>query len=82
MRSGGESKSGNPCDKFIALHSPAKADITVNIVVPTLGSLDFIPGLETDISIFFTDCKVIKNPIGLKKNRSSVEYRLLNCGLF
>ena len=37
-----QSKSGNPCDKLIALCSCASRDITVNIVVPTLGSLDAI----------------------------------------
>jgi hypothetical protein len=39
------SKSGKPCDKLIALCLLAKAVIVVNIVVPTLGNLDFmVPG--------------------------------------
>lgn len=35
-------KSGKPCDKLIALCSCANADITVKMVVPVFGSLDFI----------------------------------------
>jgi hypothetical protein len=35
-------KSGKPCPRFTALCSVAKALITVKIVVPTLGSLDWI----------------------------------------
>src|SRR5512134_2561055 len=35
-----QSKSGKPCDRLIALCSCASRDITVKIVVPTLGSLD------------------------------------------
>jgi len=38
-------KFGNPCDKFIALHSVANDDITVKIVVPTEGSLVVKTGL-------------------------------------
>ena len=33
-------KSGNPCDRLIALCSPASLDIIVKIVVPTWGSLE------------------------------------------
>src|SRR6185436_9145767 len=37
---GSQSKSGNPCDRLIAPRSAASFDITVKIVVPTLGSFD------------------------------------------
>src|SRR3954452_221630 len=37
---GSQSKSGNPCDKLIAPRSAASLDMTVKIVVPTLGSFD------------------------------------------
>src|SRR5262249_19616271 len=37
---GSQSKSGNPCDRLIAPRSAASFDMTVKIVVPTLGSLD------------------------------------------
>jgi hypothetical protein len=39
---GSQSKSGKPCDRLIAPRSAASFDITVKIVVPTLGSLDLI----------------------------------------
>ena len=42
ISSGEVSKSGKPCDKLIAPTSAATADITVNIVVPTCGSLDMM----------------------------------------
>jgi hypothetical protein len=38
--SGAQSKSGNPWDRLIALCSAASRDITVKMVVPTLGSLE------------------------------------------
>src|SRR5215831_12537408 len=37
---GSQSKSGKPCDKLIAPRSAASFDMTVKIVVPTLGSFD------------------------------------------
>ena len=40
MSFGFTSKFGNPCERFIALCSLAKALITVKIVVPTFGSFD------------------------------------------
>src|SRR5258705_12385775 len=39
-RRGAQSKSGKPCDRLIALCSWASRDMTVKIVVPTLGSLE------------------------------------------
>src|ERR1043166_7903593 len=39
---GSQSKSGKPCERLIAPRSAASFDITVKIVVPTLGSLDLI----------------------------------------
>jgi hypothetical protein len=35
-------KSGNPCPRFTALCSVARALITVKMVVPTSGNLDWI----------------------------------------
>src|SRR3954470_19931234 len=40
---GSQSKSGNPCDRLIAPRSAASFDMTVKIVVPTLGSFDVRP---------------------------------------
>src|SRR5215203_951356 len=38
---GSQSKSGKPCDRLIAPRSAASFDMTVKIVVPTFGNLDF-----------------------------------------
>jgi hypothetical protein len=43
-----QSKLGNPCDKFSAFCSLAKADITENIEVPDFGNLEEI---ESGLSI-------------------------------
>src|SRR5919107_1103687 len=37
---GSQSKSGNPCDRLIAPRSVASFDMTVKMVVPTLGSFE------------------------------------------
>ena len=42
MSCSGGLKSGNPCDKLMALCSAARADIIVKIVVPTEGNFDLI----------------------------------------
>jgi hypothetical protein len=42
ISSGDVSKSGKPCDRFIAPTSAARADITVNMVVPTCGNLEIM----------------------------------------
>jgi hypothetical protein len=41
-RTGCGLKSGKPCDRLIALCSFAKADMVVKMVVPTVGSFEFM----------------------------------------
>src|SRR3954462_10345221 len=49
---GSQSKSGNPCERLIAPVSAASFDITVKMVVPTLGSLDAKGGTTGSELIF------------------------------
>src|SRR6478672_2913172 len=66
---GSQSKSGKPCDRLMAPRSAASFDMTVKIVVPTLGSFDCSIRVVVTAVPRFTGVQGVRSPAAKPSTR-------------